>query len=76
MDLAQRGIAQIFRPEFRYKKAELILKDLQETKKVTLRLLDQSRYEQMQELMKAIDHVNAKHSKDKIQFGVFKTKEK
>ncbi len=76
MELAQRGIAQIFRPGFRYKKAGLILKDLQETKKVTLRLLDQSRYEQMQELMKAVDHLNAKHGKDKIQFGAFKTKGK
>ncbi len=76
MELAQRGIAQIFRPGFAYKKAGLILNNLQETKKLTLRLLDQPSHERMQELMKAVDRVNAKHGKDKIQFGAFKTQGK
>ena len=69
---ALKGLGQIYRPGFRYKKAGVMLLDLRPTDRLTARLFGQSDYERAQRVMKAVDEINQRLGRDTIRFGVVK----
>jgi DNA polymerase V len=71
---ALKGLEQIYRPGFRYKKAGVMLLDLKPSDRLTARLFGQADYERAQRVMKAVDDINKRLGRDTIRFGIVKPK--
>ncbi len=67
---ALKGLAQIYRPGYRYKKAGVMLLNLKPTAQLSARLYGQSDYERAQRVMRAVDDINRRLGRDTIRFGV------
>jgi DNA polymerase V len=67
---ALKGLGQIYRPGFRYKKAGVMLLDLVPADRLTARLFGRADHERAQRVMKAMDVINRRHGRDTIRFGV------
>jgi DNA polymerase V len=67
-----RGLEQIFRGGYRYKKAGVMLNHIVPANQQSKRLFGNVAYERSSRLMKAIDEINAQHGRDAVRFGVAK----
>lgn len=69
---ALKGLTQIYRSGFRYKKAGVMLLDLKPTERLTARLFGQADFERAQRVVRAMDEINRRLGRDTIRFGVVK----
>ena len=66
---ALRGLEQIYRPGYRYKKAGVMLNRLSPAGQLSMRLFGDERFEKSRRVMKAVDEINARHGRSTIRFG-------
>jgi DNA polymerase V len=69
--LALRGLEQIFRPGYAYKRAGVTLDQLEPEATAPLRLFVGERYEQRRRLMQALDYCNARWGAGAVRLGLF-----
>lgn len=67
---ALKGLEQIYRQGYRYKKAGVMLNRLAPADGLSMRLFGDSRFEQSRRLMKAMDEINARFGSGTVRFGV------
>jgi DNA polymerase V len=70
IEWALRGLERIFRPEYRYKTAGVILSHLRPADQLTTRLFGNCEYERARRVMRAVDEINARHGRDTVRLGV------
>ena len=70
---ALKGLEEIYKPGFRYKKAGVMLNHLVPQDQISVRLYDDETFERSRRLAKAIDAINARYGRDTIRFGVTKS---
>jgi DNA polymerase V len=66
---ALKGLEQIYRPGYRYKKAGVMLNRLSPAGQLSMRLFGDERFEKSRRVMKAVDEINARHGRGTIRFG-------
>ncbi len=66
---ALKGLGQIYRPGYRYKKAGVMLNRLAPAGQLSMRLFGDGRFEKSRRVMKAVDEINARHGRNTIRFG-------
>jgi DNA polymerase V len=66
---ALKGLGQVFRGGFNYKKAGVMLNGLVPTDQQSKRLFGDASYERSRQLMKAVDEINARHGRDTVRLG-------
>ena len=66
---ALKGLEQIYRPGYRYKKAGMMLNRLSPAEQLSMRLFGDERFEKSRRVMKAVDEINARHGRSTIRFG-------
>jgi len=71
MELAQRGLSEIYKDGYRYKRAGVTLGKLAPVEAVSLRLWEDEGHQRNQALMEAVDHLNRKYGKDTVKCGWF-----
>lgn len=67
---ALKGVEQIYRPGYRYKKAGVMLNRLAPAEQLSMRLFGDERFEKSRRVMKAVDEINRKYGCDTLRFGV------
>jgi DNA polymerase V len=67
---ALKGLEQIYRAGYRYKKAGVMLNKLALAEHLSMRLFGDGRFEKSRSVMKAVDEINARHGRGTIRFGV------
>ncbi|MEP6900996.1 MAG: DUF4113 domain-containing protein, partial [Actinomycetota bacterium] len=65
-----KGLKQIYKKGYKYKKVGVILQGLQPERAETVRLYNEKPYEKDKRLMKAMDTITSKFGKESIRFGV------
>ena len=70
LEWALRGLEQVYRAGYRYKKAGVILSHLRPADGLTVRLFGRCEYERARRVMKAVDEINARHGRDTVRLGV------
>ncbi len=70
-ELARKGVQEIFRPGYQYRKAGVMLTRLMPEDGMTRRLWEDSRNEQLRKVMTAIDVVNTRFGRDTLCVGLF-----
>lgn len=70
LEWALKGIEEIFRPGYKYKKAGVLLNRLVPAGQLSRRLYGDVKFERSRELMRAIDQINARYGKDTVRFGI------
>ncbi|HEX8650033.1 MAG TPA: Y-family DNA polymerase [Pyrinomonadaceae bacterium] len=65
-----KGLEQIYRPKFKYKKAGVMLNHLVPADQLSVRLYDDESFERSRRLAKVMDAINARYGRDTIRFGV------
>ena len=70
LEWALRGVEQIFREGYRYKRAGVMLQSLMPADQLSMRLFGDEDFERSRRLMRAIDEINARHGRDTVRFGV------
>jgi DNA polymerase V len=63
------ALDRVYRPNFEYRKAGIILSGLVSCEKLTKRIFDEHKFERRHKLMKAIDEINRKFGRDAVRFG-------
>lgn len=66
---ALKGLEQIYRPGYRYKKAGVMLNRLSPAGQLSMRLFGDERFEKSRRVLKAVDEINARHGRYTIRFG-------
>jgi DNA polymerase V len=69
MEWAFRGLKQIFRPGYRYKKAGVMLNHLVPADQLSMRFFGDESFERSRRVMRAMDQINKRHGRDTIRFG-------
>lgn len=67
---ALKGLEQIYRAGYRYKKAGVMLNHLIPAEQLSRRLFHDVDFERSRRLMKAVDEINNRHGRGTVQFGV------
>lgn len=67
---ALRGLAQIYRAGYRYKKAGIMLNHLVPAEQLSLRFFGNEPFERSRRVMRAVDAINSRFGKDTVRFGV------
>jgi DNA polymerase V len=67
---ALKGVEQIYRAGYRYKKAGVMLNHLVHAGQLSRRLFHDSDFERSRRLMRAVDEINNRHGRDTVRFGV------
>lgn len=70
LEWALRGVEQIFREGYSYKRAGVMLQSLVPADQLSIRLFGDEDFERSRQLMRAIDEINARHGRDTVRFGV------
>jgi DNA polymerase V len=70
LEWALRGLEQVYRAGYRYKKAGVILSHLRPADGLTARLFGNCEYERARRVVKAVDEINARHGRDTVRLGV------
>jgi DNA polymerase V len=70
LEWALKGIAEIFRSGYKYKKAGVMFNHLVPVDQLSKRLYGDARFERSRRLMRAVDRINARYGRDTIRFGV------
>ena len=68
-----KTLERIFKPDFEYRKAGIILSGLVPSENLTKRMFDDKSFQKQHNLMKAIDEINQKFGKDSVRYGSVKT---
>ncbi|HKC66305.1 MAG TPA: Y-family DNA polymerase [Pyrinomonadaceae bacterium] len=76
LEWALKGLAEIFRPGYRYKKAGVMFNRLVPVEQLSKRLYNDAKFERSRRLMSAIDQINARYGRDTIRFGVARLESK
>lgn len=63
-------LEKIFRRDFAYQKAGVILSGLVPADKLTTRMYDDERWERFRKVMRAVDEINRKFGRDTVRFAV------
>lgn len=71
----KKALAQIFKPNYFYKKVGVILQGLQPERSETIRLHGEENYEKDKRLMQALDKISGRFGREAIRFGVQKNKQ-
>lgn len=71
---ALRGLEQIYRLGYRYKKAGVMLNRLSPAEQLSIRLFGDERFEKSRRVMKAVDEINARHGRGTVRFGAASTR--
>lgn len=66
---ALKGLVQIYRPGYMYKKAGVMLNRLAPAEQLSMRLFGDERFERSRRVMKAVDEINARHGRGTVRFG-------
>ena len=66
---ALKGLGQIYRAGYRYKKAGVMLNKLAPAEQLSMRLFGDERFENSRRVMKAVDEINARHGRDTVRLG-------
>jgi DNA polymerase V len=66
---ALKGLEQIYRPGYRYKKAGVMLNKLTPAEQLPIRLFGDERFERSRRVMKAVDEINARHGQNTVRLG-------
>lgn len=66
---ALKGLGQIYRPGFRYKKAGIMLLGLKPAERLTARLFGRGDFERSRRVMRAVDEINRRLGRDTIRLG-------
>jgi DNA polymerase V len=66
---ALKGLEQIYRPGYRYKKAGVMLNKLAPAEQLSMRLFGDERFEKSRRVMKAVDEINTRHGRGTVRFG-------
>jgi DNA polymerase V len=72
-ELAFRGLARIYKPEYDYRRAGVTLGGLELADLVAKRLWEDDWYERQRRLMAAVDRLNGKYGRDTVRCGLFHT---
>lgn len=64
-----KGLEQLYRPGYRYKKAGVLLRHLTPADHLPRRLFGDARFEQARRLMQAVDEINRRFGRDTVRFG-------
>lgn len=72
IEWALRGLGQIFRDGYRYKKAGVMLNGLVPADGLSRRLFGDADYERSRRVMRAVDEINARHGRDTIRLGLIR----
>jgi DNA polymerase V len=70
-ELAFKGLAAIYQPEYAYRRAGVLLADLVPESEVPRRLWEDARNEQMRKAMQAMDEINQKLGRDTVKVGYY-----
>jgi DNA polymerase V len=70
LEWALRGLGQIFRPGYKYKKAGVMLNRLVPADQLSTRLFGATSFERSRRVMRAVDQINARHGRDTVRYGV------
>jgi DNA polymerase V len=71
---ALKGLEQIYRAGYRYKKAGVMLNRLAPADELSMRLFGDERFEKSRRVMKAVDDINARHGRGTVRFGAAPSK--
>jgi DNA polymerase V len=71
---ALKGLEQIYRPGYRYKKAGIMLNKLAPAEQLSMRLFGDERFEKSRRVMKVVDAINARHGRGAIRLGAVPAK--
>jgi DNA polymerase V len=74
MEWALKGLGQIYRPGYRYKKAGVMLNGLLPAAQLSRRFFGDEAFERSHSLLKAVDEINKRHGRDTVRFGAVKPK--
>lgn len=66
---ALRGLGQIYRAGYRYKKAGVMLNRLAPAEQLSMHLFGDERFEKSRRVTKAVDEINARHGRGTVRFG-------
>jgi DNA polymerase V len=66
---ALRGLEQVYRPGYRYKKAGVMLNRLTPADELSMRLFGDEQFEKSRRVMRAVDEINARHGRGTVRFG-------
>ncbi len=69
LEWALRGVARIYRPGYKYKKAGVMLNQLAPANQLSIRLFGDAGFERSRRLMRALDEINSRHGRDTVRFG-------
>jgi DNA polymerase V len=69
LEWALKGLEQIYRAGYRYKKAGVMLNRLTPAGHLPMRLFGDERFEKSRRVMKAVDEINRRHGQNTIRFG-------
>jgi DNA polymerase V len=69
MAWALKGLEQIYRPGYRYKKAGMMLNRLTPADGLSMRLFGDERFEKSRRVMRAVDEINGRFGRDTVRFG-------
>jgi DNA polymerase V len=70
LEWAQKGLEQIYRSGYRYKKAGVMLNQLVPVDQLTKRFFDDGAFERSRRVLKAVDEINKRHGRDTVRFGI------
>jgi DNA polymerase V len=65
-----KGLEQIYRRGFKYKKAGVMLNHLVPAEQLSIRMFGDSSFERARRLAKAIDEINTRHGRDMVRYGI------
>jgi DNA polymerase V len=69
-----KGLEQIYRSGYRYKKAGVMLNQLVPADEMSKRFFGNADFERSHRVMKAVDEINRRHGHDTVRFGVAQPK--
>ena len=69
LEWALKGLEQIYRPGYRYKKAGVMLNQLTPRDQLSRRFFGDTAFERSHRVMKAVDEINRRHGRDTVRFG-------
>jgi DNA polymerase V len=74
LEWALKGLGQIYRPGYKYKKAGVILNKLVPADQLSRRFFGDAAFERSRRVLKAVDEINREHGRDTVRFGVAQPK--
>jgi DNA polymerase V len=70
LEWAQKGLEQIYRSRFKYKKAGVMLNQLVPAEQLSKRFFGDKAFERSHRVMRAMDEINKRHGRDTVRFGI------